>query len=106
MTDHDEQTAPATETTGARPAVRFSGSGGLTAAVWKQKTENGSEHYSIKLERSYRKGEGEFESTPYLREGDLLRAQKLLSQVDDWVEQDRAQGRGRGQQSLGSNTSR
>lgn len=78
---------------GSRPAAKFSGSGGMNAAVWKRKTDEGIEHYSVRLERTYRTAEGSFESTPYLREGDLLRARKLLDQVDDWIEQDRAKFR-------------
>jgi hypothetical protein len=46
------------------------------------------------MDRTFKNDAGEYESTPYLREGDLLRAQKLLGQVDDWIEQDRAKSRG------------
>lgn len=77
----------------SRPAASFSGSGGLNVAVWKQKSESGHEHYSVRLDRSYKDESGTYKSTPYLREGDLLRAQRLLGQADDWIEQDRAKQR-------------
>lgn len=97
MTTPDENTTPETEASDAgrsRPVVKFSGSGGLTAAVWKNRADNGIEHYSVRLERTYKAAEtGEYVSTPYLREGDLLRAQRILGQVDDWIEQDRAKYR-------------
>jgi hypothetical protein len=83
-----------TEAAGARPIAKFSGSGGLSVAVWKHKVESGADHYSIRMDRTYKNDGGEYESTPYLREGDVLRAQKLLGQVDDWIEQDRAKNRG------------
>jgi hypothetical protein len=85
--------ATESESQGTRPLVKFSGSGGLSVAVWKHKTESGAEHYSVRLDRTFRNDGGEYESTPYLREGDLLRAQKLLGQADDWIEQDRAKNR-------------
>jgi hypothetical protein len=97
MTDQIDE-AP-TETTapelvvGGRPVAKFSGSGGMNAAVWKRKADNGIEHYSVRLDRAFRTAEGQWETTPYLREGDLLRARKLLDQVDDWIEQDRAKFR-------------
>ncbi len=98
MAKQHQETAPETASTestaGARPIMKFSGSGGLSAAVWKHKSENGPDHYSIRLDRTFRNDGGNFESTAYLREGDLLRAQKLLGQVDDWIEQDRAKNRG------------
>lgn len=72
-----------------RPIVKFDGSGGLHVAVWKHPSENGPSHYSIRIDRSFRKDGGDIESTPYLRDGDLLRAQKLLEQADDWIEQDK-----------------
>lgn len=83
-----------TASAGARPIVKFNGSGGLNVAVWKHKSEGGADHYSIRMDRTFKNDAGEYESTPYLREGDLLRAQKLLGQVDDWIEQDRARLRG------------
>lgn len=87
-----KETAQAEAST--RPVAKFSGSGGLSAAVWKHKTEGGADHYSIRIDRSFRNEAGDYESTQYLREGDVLRAQKLLGQVDDWIEQDRAKHRG------------
>jgi hypothetical protein len=86
--------AAGTDSAGARPIVKFSGSGGLNVAVWKHRTEGGADHYSVRMDRTFKNDAGEYESTPYLREGDLLRAQKLLGQVDDWIEQDRAKHRG------------
>jgi hypothetical protein len=97
MARQDQETASesaSTETAGARPNAKFSGSGGLNVAVWKHKADGGAEHYSIRMDRTFKSDAGQYESTPYLREGDLLRAQKLLSQADDWIEQDRAKHRG------------
>lgn len=88
------ESAGAESTAGTRPIVKFSGSGGLAVAVWKHKVEGGGEHYSIRMDRTFKNDAGQYESTPYLREGDLLRAQKLMGQVDDWIEQDRAKHRG------------
>lgn len=79
---------------GSRPNAKFNGSGGVSVAVWKHKADGGAEHYSIRMDRTFRNDAGEYESTPYLREGDLLRAQNLLGQADDWIEQDRARNRG------------
>lgn len=76
-----------------RPVATFSGSGGIRVAIWKNKMDNGVDHYSVKLERNYKDAEGEFHSTPYIGENDLLRAQKLLSDADSWIEQDRAKQR-------------
>ncbi len=79
----------------SRPAARFSGSGGLSAAVWKNASpdDDARYHYSVRIERTYKDANGNYQSTPYLREGDLLRAQKLLGQADDWIEQDKAKQR-------------
>lgn len=98
MADNDDdiqQTANGIETTkpSARPALTLHGSGGIQIAVWKNKSENGIENYSIRMERTYKDADGEFQTTPYLRETDLLRTQKLLSAADDWIEQDRAKYR-------------
>lgn len=90
------ETAEAASDATTRPIVKFDGSGGLHVAVWKHPTENGPAHYSIRIDRSFRKDGGDIESTPYLRDGDLLRAQKLLAQADDWVEQDKAKFRSSG----------
>lgn len=78
----------------SRPAVKFSGSGGLQVAVWKQKTEQGFDRYSVKLERNYKDENGDFHATQYLRDNDLLRAQALLTQADAWIEQEKARQRG------------
>lgn len=77
-----------------RPIAKFNGTGGLQLAVWKQRNDAGRDHYSIMLERSYKSAEGEFKSTQYLREGDLLRAAKLIEEADRWIEQDRTKARG------------
>lgn len=79
--------------TPVRPIVSFSGSGGLNLAVWKQKGENDFDHYSIRLDRSYKQEDGTYKTTSYLRESDLLRAGKLMEQADEWIEQDRAKQR-------------
>ncbi len=85
----------------SRPAAKFTGSGGISAAVWKRRAESGTEHYSVRLERSFKNAQDQWESTPYLREGDLLRAAKLLEQVDEWIEQDRSRLRGAPQAAAG-----
>src|SRR5262245_19457593 len=92
------ETAETTTETTTRPIAKFSGSGGLHVAVWKHKSENGPDHYSSLLERTFKNAAGEYQSTPYLREGDLLRVQKLFGQADDWIEQDKAKNRLRGGQ--------
>ena len=77
----------------SRPVVSFSGSGGLNVAVWKHKTESNQDNYSIRLDRTYKDSEGNYKTTAYLREGDLLRTTKLLGQADEWIEQDKAKQR-------------
>ena len=94
--DETKEENASTETTG-RPAARFTGNGGLSVAVWAHKNDNGLTNYSVRLDRSYKGDDGNYQSTPYLRDNDLLRAQKLLAQADDWIEQEK--GRGRGQAS-------
>ena len=84
------------EAAGQRPTARFSGSGGISVAVWKTKTEQGRDSYSVRIDRSYKVGDADYKSTPYLRDGDLLRTQQLLSQADQWIEQDKAKGRSAG----------
>jgi hypothetical protein len=98
--EHEE--APTTEAaneSGRRPAAQFTGSGGLNVAVWKHKNDKGYDNYSVKLERSYKDSNGEYHTTPYLRDDDLLRAQKLLEQADTWIERDkgRVSGQATGQ---------
>lgn len=89
---NDETEQPQEQDT-QRPAQKFSGSGGLTVAVWKHKQDEGPDNYSVKLERNYKTDDG-FKSTNYLRPSDLLRAGKLLDQADQWIEQDKGKGRG------------
>lgn len=48
----------------SRPAAKFSGTGGLSVAVWKHKTEQGSDRYSIRIDRTY-KDEAGFKTTAY-----------------------------------------
>jgi len=74
----------------SRPAKAFSASGGLNVAIWKHRNEDGPDRYSVKLDRTYRDESGEYHSTPYLRDGDLLRAAKTLEAADQWIEQDKA----------------
>jgi hypothetical protein len=90
-----EATETQTDAT-TRPIAKFDGSGGLHVAVWKHPSENGPAHYSVRIDRSFRKEGGDIESTPYLRDGDLLRATKLFQQADDWIEQDKAKFRSSG----------
>ena len=70
------------EKRGQRPVAEFRGSGGIKVAVWKHKHEEGPDSYSIRMDRSYREDGGDFKSTQYLRDQDLLRSQKLLAQAD------------------------
>lgn len=91
MTQNESAENP--ESKGARPNTSFSGSGGLNVAIWKQRNDVGIDHYSVKLERRYKDGNGNFQSTDSLREGDVLRAVKLLGMADDWIEQDRQKQR-------------
>ena len=76
-----------------RPVAKFSGTGGINIAVWKNKTEGGIDMYSVKMERTYKDSDGNYQSTPYLRDGDLLRAERLLEQADEWIEQDKGRQR-------------
>ena len=94
MDNEQNQNEATTQETSGRPAARFSGTGGISVAVWKHKTDKGYDNYSIKIDRSYKKDDGEYETTPYLRDSDLLRTQKLLEQADDWIEQDKGRQRG------------
>lgn len=89
----ENETSENTGSKGARPNASFTGSGGLNVAIWKQRNDAGIDHYSVKLERRYKDASGNFQSTDNLREGDLLRATKLLEMADDWIEQDRQKQR-------------
>lgn len=93
MDTENNETEQASQETSGRPIARFSGSGGINVAVWKHKTDKGFDNYSVRMERSY-KVDGKYESTQYLRDNDLLRAQKLLEQADEWIEQDKGRQRG------------
>jgi hypothetical protein len=95
--DNSTETSAANQPSSGRPAARFTGSGGLSVAVWKHKSESGVENYSVRMDRSYKDADGNYQSTPYLRDNDLLRAGHLLQQADEWIEQDK--GRQRGQAS-------
>ncbi len=91
MTNDDEARPPNDEIakSGTRPVAVFNGSGGLQVAVWKNKSESGHDYYSVRIDRNYKDSNEQFQSTQYLRDGDLLRAQKLLGEADDWIEQNR-----------------
>lgn len=94
MTEESNHQAQAADTEqSSRPAAKFSGSGGIQVAVWKQRTDEGREYFTIKMERSYMDGDGNFQSTPYLRDGDLLRAARVLEQADQFVEQEKSRMR-------------
>ena len=94
MTDHDEQQdVPTSDSPSHRPASVISGSGGLRVAIWKNKGEHG-DFYSAKLERRYLGAGEKWQSTDSMRAEDLLRAQKLLSEADDWIERDKQKQRG------------
>ena len=99
MADGNEDEARSNEQTGSvtRPVAVFTGSGGLKVAVWKNKSEEGNrDYFSIKIERNYKGEDEKFHTTQYLRDSDLLRAQKLLEQADSWIEQERQNKRSSG----------
>ena len=79
-------------TTASRPAAKFTGSGGLQVAVWKERDEGGRDRYSVKADRSYKQADGNYNSTSYIRDGDVLRLSKLLGEADSWIELDKAKG--------------
>lgn len=89
-----------TDQSSSRPAAKFSGSGGLHVAVWKHKSEQGYDRYSVRVERTYKDGDG-YQSTDYLRDADLLRVRKLLDDADNWIEQDKAKFRASASQEQG-----
>ena len=66
----------------------------MSVGIWTNKAENGLTNYSVRLEKSYKGEDGNYHATPYLRDNDLLRAQKLLEQADEWIEQDKGRQRG------------
>lgn len=76
----------------SRPVAKFSGTGGVHVAIWKHRSEQGSDRYSIRIDRTYKTDNG-YKTTGYLRDSDLLRVTKLLGAADDWIEQDRAKFR-------------
>lgn len=77
-----------------RPIAAFSGSGGIRVAVWKNKSESGFDNYSVRVERNYKDNtDGTFKSTPYLRDSDLPRLEKLIAKADQWIEDDKAKVR-------------
>jgi hypothetical protein len=92
--DNQNEATTESEASSGRPAARFTGTGGLSVAVWKHKSESGFDNYSVRLDRSYKDSDGKYQSTPYLRDSDLLRAQKLLEQADEWIEQDKGRQHG------------
>ncbi len=89
----NEETIDSSKVQSMRPIMSFGGSGGISVAIWKNKADGGSEHYSVRIERNFKDESGNFQSTQYLRAGDLLRTQSLLIQADAWIEQDRAKQR-------------
>jgi hypothetical protein len=95
MENSSEATAE-NEPSSGRPVAKFTGSGGLSVAVWKHKSDSGVENYSVRMDRSFKGNDGNYQSTQYLRDNDLLRAQKLLGQADEWIEQDKGRQRAQG----------
>ncbi|GAB5440092.1 MAG: hypothetical protein Fues2KO_04410 [Fuerstiella sp.] len=91
----DQQPEAAELKKGERPVVTFRGSGGLSVAVWRQPAEDSQDRYTVTFERSYWHN-GSFQTANNLREGDVLRLQKLLDQADDWIEQAKNRQRGSG----------
>ena len=99
--DPDSFDSPSTgQDQSSRPAAKFHGTGGINVAVWKHRTDQGIDRYSIRIDRTYKDGD-EFKTTQYLRDGDMLRVQKLLGQADDWIEQDKARHRASASQDQG-----
>ncbi len=79
--------------TASRPIASFTGSGGIQVAIWKHKSANEYDAYSIRIDRNYKDEDGNYKSTAYLRDNDLLRVGKLLELADDWIEQDTSRQR-------------
>ncbi len=88
-----EQEQNAATNAGQRPIISFSGSGNLNVAIWKNKSESGFDQYSVRLDKSYKDGDGNYKTTSYLNADDLLRAAELYRQADQWIEQDRQRQR-------------
>lgn len=81
---------------GTRPNATFTGTGGLSVSVWKKRTDGQNfDSYSIRIERTYKDDKsGEFKTTQYLRDSDLLRAAKLIEDADLWIEKDKGKNKG------------
>jgi len=88
QTDQQQQPEEENKTAG-RPIASFEGTGNLQVAVWKHKNEGTPDNYSAKISRSYKDKDGEYQTTDYLRDSDLLRVNSLLEQADQWIEQDK-----------------
>jgi len=75
-------TPPATQTARTPPAheIRL---GAIRAAIWANKTENGT-RYNVTFERSYRDGETWKSSSSFGRD-DLLVVAKAADQAHTWI---------------------
>ena len=67
--------------------------GRVEAAVWSRELEEGRIAYSVTLQRSYRDGDGKWQRTSSLDEGDLLPAAKALDDAYSWIQKTRQQHR-------------
>ena len=54
----------------------------VTAAIWKNTTDDGQNFYSFTLERSYKKDDGNYDSTSSFNSSDALLVAKVADIVD------------------------
>ncbi|SEL40649.1 hypothetical protein [Pacificibacter marinus] len=52
----------------------------ITATIW-----NNDGFYSVDLSRSYKNGQGDWQSTPSFAQGDLLNASKCAERAEIWI---------------------
>ena len=57
----------------------------ITAAIWKNETNDGKSYYSFTLERSYKKDDGTYESTGSFGLNDALLIAKVADIVDSRI---------------------
>ena len=57
----------------------------ITAAIWKNTTDDGQTFYSFTLERSYKKEDGKYDSTMSFNSMDALLVAKVADIVDSRI---------------------
>ncbi len=67
-----------------KPEKKFR-AGAVTAAIWKNQTEDGKEYSTVSFERSYKDKEGEWQTTNSLRVNDLPRAAMVLNKAYEFL---------------------